>query len=399
MTSSESRLGYLYRRYAEKSCTPEELREFFACLLDQESLPIVRAMMDQHLEMSDVPADLLPIDWEYMYDKITHPGGQKESKQISRVVSIFKWNRVVAAVIFLAICTTGYMFFAHRTEQKTISRDVTGSKVQPGYNKAVLTLGNGEQIVLDSAHTGALTNQGNATLTNSNDGRLAYSIVQERPTVPLFNTLATPRGGQYQLQLSDGTRVWVNAASSIRYPPVFTGAERKVEVSGEAYFEVAKDKAHPFIVHTNRQNIQVLGTRFNINAYEDEETTTTTLLEGSVQIMPLAGSRVKTLAPGDQATLGAGGLVTKQVDAEDAVAWKEGYFRFDDEPLESILKRVARWYDVDFKFRDPDMRTATLSGMTNRFADVSDLLETLELSKQVKFKLTGRTIWVEKYDR
>jgi transmembrane sensor len=399
MTSPESRLGYLYRRYVEKSCTPEELEELFACLRDQACLPMFEAMMEQHLEMNEGTATLPPVDWEFMYNKVVHPEVRHSAKPGRRTGVIFRLSRVAAAVIFLTIGVAGYWLINRREKPVSPSRNVAGSSVRPGNNKAILTLGNGAAIVLDSAHTGMLSKQGSTTITNSNDGRLAYTIVDEKPAATVFNALSTPRGGQYQLQLPDGTRVWLNAASTIRYPTAFTEAERMVEVRGEAYFEVAKDKAHPFIVSTNKQSIKVLGTHFNISAYDDEKTTTTTLLEGSVEVKPIRGNTAKTLRPGDEATLGAAGLVIQQVDAEEAVAWKNGYFRFDDEPLESILKRVARWYDVGFEYRDPELRTVALSGLTNRYADVSDLLETLELSKQVKFKLSGRTIWVEKYNQ
>ncbi|MGY0036944.1 FecR family protein [Pedobacter sp. NJ-S-72] len=211
--------------------------------------------------------------------------------------------------------------------------------------------------------------------------------------------METPKGGQYQLVLPDGTKVWLNAASSLRYPVAFQGNERKVELTGEAYFEVAKDKTRPFEVYSNNQVVQVLGTHFNINAYSNEPFVSTTLLEGSVKVTNSLTNAQKIIRPGQQSLIskdGQAGIEVKNMDLDEAVAWKNGYFMFNEEELESILKKVSRWYNVDVQYEQEELKHQLFSGTLSKYSNVSQVLKKLEMLQSIHFKIEGRKIIVTK---
>jgi len=300
-----------------------------------------------------------------------------------------------AAAVFFVLLGTGAWWILHNPEQKQIAltqQQRFRNDVPPAKNEAVLTLAGGQKIVLDSASNGTITRQGNTTIRNGN-GQLVYNELHEKPTELLYNTLATGRGSQYQLILPDGSKVWLNAASSITYPTTFAGAERKVAVTGEAYFEIAGDKSHPFVVQNKEVSIQVLGTSFNVNTYDDEDALRTTLLEGSVKVVKDHNSSI--LHPGQQAILSRNNTPIKVIDHPDideVMAWKNGVFRFNDATIESIMREMTRWYDVEVVYE------ARIS--QHFIADVprdvpaSELLKLLELTDQVHFKIEGKKITV-----
>ena len=213
---------------------------------------------------------------------------------------------------------------------------------------------------------------------------------------------ATPLGGTYQITLSDGTRVWLNAGSSLKFPATFTGRERRVELQGEAYFEVAKvlkPERISFIVTTDKQQVEVLGTHFNINSYIDESNTKTTLLEGSVRVSLLgeksiANHDIATLLPNQQSVVNSTGILVKQINAEEAVAWKNGYFDFNEEKLENIMNKISRWYDVTVIYENPALKEQTFTGNISKFTKVSEVLKKLALSKVLQFKIDRRKIIV-----
>jgi ferric-dicitrate binding protein FerR (iron transport regulator) len=230
-------------------------------------------------------------------------------------------------------------------------------------------------------------------VVKQSNGQLAYNTQNEKPTEVLYNTLTTPRGGQYQLVLPDGSKVWLNAASAISYPTAFTGSERKVEIKGEAYFEIAKNTAMPFIVKVNDAQVQVLGTHFNINAYSDEDAIKTTLLEGAVKVTKDAASTL--LKPGQQAILGRSSneiRVQENTDLDAVLAWKNGYFSFNQTDLATIMRQIARWYDVDIVYSDkvPERR---FGGEIPRNTNAAEVLKMLEESK-VHFRIEGRKVIV-----
>ncbi|WP_419788535.1 FecR family protein [Mucilaginibacter sp. SP1R1] len=249
----------------------------------------------------------------------------------------------------------------------------------PGGNRALLTLANGKTIYLDNAQNGVLAKEGNAQVDKTRDGQLVYKDGDngEANQVNAMNKVSTPRGGQYQLVLNDGTKVWLNSASSLSFPAVFSGKTREVEITGEAYFEVAKNAAMPFMVKTNHVVVEVLGTHFNVMAYNDEAATKTTLLEGAVKISN--SEHTSFLKPGQRALLNQNGAidVVNDPDAEDAIAWKNGLFQFRDAGIQTIMRQAARWYDVDVNY-EGKIPVKQFTGSISRNVKASELLGMLK---------------------
>ena len=305
----------------------------------------------------------------------------------------------LAAASILLFIAVGMFYRSGQNETPEKMAAGNRSDVAPGDKKAVLTLEDNTQIILDGMSLGNVAQQTGITVSKTAKGQLVY-IVDDKNSLageaPRFNTISTPRGGEYQVQLSDGTVVWLNAMSSIRFPTSFTGTERRVELEGEAYFEVAENKAMPFRVMSGRQVVEVLGTHFNVAAYSDELAVKTTLLEGSVKVyLSEGGDRGKVLKPGEQAVLEEGEtrFSVVKADMEEAVAWKNGYFIFADEELKTIMRKISRWYDVEVDYRGID-QNLKFGGAVSRGRNLSQVLNLLELTDKVKFKVEGRRITV-----
>ncbi|MNR01771.1 fec operon regulator FecR [compost metagenome] len=296
----------------------------------------------------------------------------------------------------LGVSSTIY-FFSNSNPDRAQKQTITAAKkIEHGGDRAILTLADGQKIILDEAANGELAKSSGIKITKAADGRLVYTVTNEEPNdlTVKYNTIETPKGGQYQINLPDGSLVWLNAASKLTFPTRFVGEARLVTLAGEGYFEISKNKAMPFKVKTSRQEVEVLGTHFNISAYTDETYTRTTLLEGAVKVKLLNEQQSSVLKIGEQAVLSSNSLTVDKVDVEAAVAWKNGYFRFDDEALETIMNKVARWYNVDVVYEQPKLKSEKLGGITTRFSEVSSLLKMLELTGKVKFKIEGRQITV-----
>ena len=303
------------------------------------------------------------------------------------------WVKLAAAVLLFILPG---IYFLKSNKQPKLTAAINKPRpidVQPGGNKAILTLGDGSHIVLDSARNGLLAHQGNTKIMKSANGHIGYNTTANNTDALIFNTMTTPRGGKYDLQLADGTRVWLNASSSITYPITFSGTERRVSITGEAYFEVAKNKAMPFKINVNGQEeVQVLGTHFNIMAYNDEAAIKTTLLEGSVKIV--RNKTTSVLKPGQQAQLTTDGKlsVTDDTDINAVMAWKNGQTLFVNEDIKTIMRQVSRWYDIDVEYQG-DMPTRLFTGGISRESNLSVLLKILELNK-IHFKMAGKKLIV-----
>ncbi len=300
---------------------------------------------------------------------------EKSPRLIDTRRRIWLWTAVAATLLLLV--SAGAIFnYIHKQYSLNADKTVSINDVDPGGNNAVLTLADGSIIILDKAQNGSLSHQGNTNIIKLNNGKLLCrpssndTIAQSR-----INTLATPRGGQYQITLPDGTKIWLNSASSIKFPTVFTGKERRVEITGEVYFEVAKNAAKPFIVKINNSlEVKALGTSFNINAYNDESAVKTTLLEGKVMVSSVI------LSPGQQASLDAQGIINVSVaDTDQTLAWKNGKFIFHNVDIATILREISRWYDLEIEIKGklPD-RTFFLEG--RRTAKLSEILRGLEVN-------------------
>lgn len=306
------------------------------------------------------------------------------------------WPRMVAAAMILLTLSVGLYFYIVKVNPNTPNSAIGkeyASKIKPGGNKAVLILEDGKEISLDEAKVGDLATQSGITISKTSDGKIIYTVRGDLKGSQTggFNTIKTPRGGQYQVNLPDGTKVWLNASSFIRYPTAFAQNKREVELSGEAYFEVAKDKTRPFKVISEKQVVEVLGTHFNINSYQDEASTKTTLMEGSVRITAIKTDKKIMLVPGNQSIITQEKTDIINGNLEEAISWKNGQFMFVNENLGSIMRKLARWYNIEVNYEDA-VANKTFSGTISRYTDVTEVLKTLELTKSVKFKIEGNTI-------
>jgi transmembrane sensor len=391
-----TRFESLLSAYRNDTLTPAELNELLQLLNENE--PVLKDSILNDLQRNAFAGNTTAMQRQRMFDNII-TAAQRQQK--ARVVQLWKRVAVAAAIVVLAGAGT-YLLMNRKAENTTAgTSNNVRQDVMPGGNKAVLTLADGSAIVLDSARNGSIAQQGNANVIKQEDGQLIYRQGENAGEKPLaYNTLATPRGGQYQLVLPDGSKVWLNAASSIRYPVAFTGDTREVEMEGEGYFEITRNAAKPFHVKTKTQDVEVLGTHFNVNDYNDEASTKTTLLEGSVKVNQLANkNREVILKPGEQA-IGDCRLpvadcrltIDHSPNIDQVMSWKNGQFYFSNADIESIMRQMARWYDVqvEYKVHPADKYTVSLS----RNVPVSKLLSYLELSGGVKFKIDGRKIIV-----
>ena len=318
-----------------------------------------------------------------------------QSKTNRRIFPVYRYAAAAAIIIALGF---GVLYLSKNKQLDTKNPLATNDKpldILPGVDKAILTLADGSKVVLDNNSNENIIEKSGLTISKTKDGQLIYKVsngVQKGNTVA-YNTIETAKGNQYQVLLPDGTKVWLNAASSLKYPEVFTGKERKVILTGEAYFEVAKDKTRPFFVRTvsspkenKGQDVEVLGTHFNINSYMDDQSVKTTLLEGSVKVSNDNSSKI--LKPGEQAVINNYGLGTihiLQADTDDETAWKNGLFRFSNAGLKSILNQIERWYDVKIDYNSvPDKR---YNGMVPRNAKLSEVLQMLEVTGNINFEI------------
>ncbi|NQX42210.1 FecR domain-containing protein [Pedobacter steynii] len=308
------------------------------------------------------------------------------------------WKKIMAAATIVLISGISLYFYRQHMPDLTTPKTEIVNDVKPGANQAVLTLANGKRIVLNASVNGEIAEQSGIRIRKTADGQLIYTLSDSGTAAnsggPVaFNTIETPKGGQYQINLPDGTRVWLNAASSLKYPVRFDRKERKVSLQGEGYFEVAKDKHKPFKVNSGTQELEVLGTHFNINSYADEPSSKTTLLEGAVRLFPHGGQDL-ILSPGQQAVLASGRMKVAMVDPEEVLAWKNGNFVFNDEGLETIMRKISRWYDVEVSYqRKP--ADLTFTGVVSRSRNISAVLNALDKTGKVHFKVEGKkvTVW------
>jgi len=305
-------------------------------------------------------------------------------------------RRLAAAAIIFVICTTGITLYIFRAELFK-GQTYTKNDIAPGGNKAILTLANGTQIILTNAKNGLLALQGGTKISKTASGQIFYDAsLQGKRSDTAYNTITTPRGGQYLVVLPDSSKVYLNAASTLRFPTAFIGNTRTVVLTGEAYFEVSHDKSKSFHVLTKGQNVEVLGTHFNINAYDDERSVNTTLLEGGVKVY--FNGQVARLIPGEQSQVsttggtGSGIKVIQNANTDEAVAWKNGFFQFNNADLQTIMRQYARWYDVKVIY-EGKTKERSFSGEIHRNLTAAQALDVLNYA-DVHFNIHGRTIIV-----
>jgi ferric-dicitrate binding protein FerR (iron transport regulator) len=399
----KNRIRDLLERYADDKASTEEVEEMFELIKQAENEKVLKDLIAETREENNWKTDLPKDNWDRIWNAITLATTNHRKKFFS-----IAWVRVAAAAaIFLVIGGSAYLFTDKKNIQTSVVKTSTSSHykndIAPGGNKAVLTLANGSTIILDSTHNGVLARQGSTQILKLDDGSLTYTTENKNTGEIMYNTISTPRGGQYQITLPDGTKVWLNAASSLRFPTSFTGKQRIVELTGEAYFEVspllsAKGGAKvPFIVHVNSGlnglDVQVVGTHFNIMAYENEQSINTILLEGKVNVTK--NGVTKNLEPGKEAIANnqTNTLQVNDANVEQAVAWKNGYFRFKETNIHELMRQVERWYDVDVEYKT-QRNDQDYTGIVPRTQNVSALLQILELTGTVHFQIEGRKIIV-----
>ena len=374
----------LLDKYNRGVCTPEE----------------IAIIENWYNKQSNNSKDELPEpDYDKSNDEIWEGISLKLAKT-SRIENhdgkMFTIKRMLIAASLFIVLGLGLSYFVFEAVNKRSEEIAKHDKIKPGTNKAYLTLSDGKRIELTDSTTGTLALQGNVQITKTADGQVAYKVIGGPETDKgKYNTLEVPKGGQYQITLIDGTKVWLNAASTLKYPAYFEDDERKVELNGEAYFEVTKDKKRPFRIVSDSQEIEVLGTHFNVNAYRDEEAIKTTLLEGSVKVFRTSAiGDYKVLNPGQQSVLTPGVFSVKEVDTEEAVAWKEGFFIFDNDNLKMIMRKLERWYDVDVNCKGIADNKTKITGMISRNTELAEVLRLLEETEKFKFKTEGRRITI-----
>jgi len=393
---------FLFEKYLRKECSAEEFEEMMTWLVAMDEGE-KNKLSEPLKELWDkAAADKLPstaeqVDWDGVLSKVLNADEPTVENPVDiHLPARIGWKRVAVAVVILGLIISGSILLLNRkipveiVKQEKPVRHLP-EEIHSKGNQAILTLSNGSVIVLDSTKNGVITRQGNVKITKLDSGQLAYSSQSSNGTASSeisYNTISTPRAAQYQVILSDGTKVWLNAASSLRYPTSFSGQDRKVELTGEGYFEVTKNKDKPFHVRVGAIEVEVLGTHFNIMAYDDEAAIQTTLLEGSVKVN--YNSQSEMLKPGKQASLSRtdNKMTTGDANVQQVVAWKNGYFYFDKSDVKTIMRQVSRWYDLDIVYESsaPDMK---FSGKIERSLPLSGISHLLE-SGQIHFRIEGK---------
>lgn len=416
---SSDRIQYLLQKLFRNQCTTEEKQEL-ALWIDT-----IHQDEEWKLRLGEIwnsyePVEKIdPLKADMVLKKILAEGkdpyvNQTEERPKPLISRLYRISVAAAAVIGILIALSViYVTKNYEPRDKNVPTNLSLGKtdIAPGGNKAVLILANGKKILLDSAKTGSLAQLGNTKVIKLTNGQLAYNTTQNGNKTGAgslkiqFNTLRTPPGGQYQITLPDGTKAWLNAASSIKFPSTFTGSKRSVSVTGEVYFEVAQNAAQPFeatilsSAGKPQGNITVLGTSFNINAYNDEPQIKTTLLQGKIKIQPASSLSVDNgiiLSPGEQALISQKGAiqVRKDINSNEIIAWKNNLFNFEGNDIQSVMRQIARWYNVEVKYKT--VSSAHFMGTISMDVNISQVLKMLEMTGAVHFKVEGRVITVLK---
>ena len=305
------------------------------------------------------------------------------------------WPRIAAAASILLCLSIGLYFYQHKTQKQGTNTQIAKNDIAPGTNGAILTLANGQKIILEHMKVGKITKQNGADLSKAGDSLLVYQKGAALTPMISYNTLETPMGKQYAVVLPDGTKVWLNASSSLKYPTSFSGGQRLVELIGEAYFEVIHNSRMPFRVSTGNQVVEDIGTEFNINAYADEQVVKTTLIAGRIKIN--RGHQEKLLKPDEQAVAADNEEIKiTTVDTEPVLAWKNGDFIFKDEDFKAAMRQVARWYNVEVVYDPSAPDNFIPGGWISRSKNISAILNIMESTGKVHFKIEGRRITVTK---
>jgi len=388
---STQRLKELFRQQTSNEGSNAGYAELLAYFDDPLYAPVIDELMAEAFRNTDGRFRLPDAKREQVLQQILEtPVVPLRNPIIKRL-----WYKVAVAAAVVAMIAGAGMYLYRQDHKTGAALTAKTNDVAPGKQGATLTLAGGRKIRLADAADGELASEAGVRISKNSKGQLVYEIQQTSSDADRVNTLSTVKGETYQLRLPDGSMVWLNSASSLTYPAaLLKDGKRRVTLQGEGYFSVAKDKAHPFVVEARGQQVEVLGTEFNINSYADEPAIRTTLLEGSVKVGTAAAHRV--LKPGEQSRAGAdGGLSVQEIDTELAVAWKNNQFIFDNDNIEYIMRMLSRWYNVEVVYQG-SVPTKKFGGAVSRFDHISSVLKILEMTGGAQFKIEGRTVYVSK---
>jgi transmembrane sensor len=379
-TPDQNRLQDLAHRWLEGKISEVESKEFNSWF---------REGLEGPVEIPEMFAASEAMHKKKLWEAIEQ---KKRKQRKSRVFSI-SWKPMTAAAAILITLGTGiWLYNSDQGTQKQVQDKTAANDIAPGKMGATLTLANGKKIYISAASSGKLADAAGVTISKTADGQIIYSLKATEGTEVEYNILQTNNGEQVQVILPDQSKVFLNAATSLKYPSTFSKLkERRVELSGEAYFEVAKDKLHPFIVKSTGQEVTVLGTHFNVNAYPNEGIIKTTLLEGAVRI-----NDDKVLIPGQLAINKQDMITIDQANISLETAWIENYFVFDGETTESVMRKVARWYNISVNYSTDELKSIPLSGRISRTKSLTTVLERISKAANFRFTIEGRTITVER---
>lgn len=394
MSITHNRLTFLFRRYYNGEATEEEIDELMKLVSgskdDEQLSKLTKEAWDNlspEKEVLSEEAKNRILNSIVAFREEDRPDGEGTPKML-RIHSWWGWGKYLAAAVALIICLFGG-WWQWNSERMQTERAVGGiqSDIKPGTNRAVLTLADGSVIQLDDAADGVISQQGGAEISKVEDGRILYKDTGAEEVKGLVNIVSTPRGGQYQIGLPDGSRVWLNASSSIKFPADFAADERRVEIEGEVFFEIEKEPGRPFRVVFDGNEVEVLGTSFNITNYHDEAVSRTTLVEGAVRLKN--GDGESRLTPGQGATITKEGAVSiGEVDVEQVIAWKNGLFYFQDADIEMIMRQVSRWYDIEVSY-EGIVSKRQFDGKVPRSVSLSELIGMLEYAG-LSYRMEGR---------
>lgn len=393
----KQRIDYLLERFKDNRLSENEAEELLLLLGEDQCENLteqINAILVEHDQLFAITDTTGQIDLS-LITSIDKNTGLAEDKGKSNY-AIF---RFLAAACLLIILAVSLLLFKQNSKNDYSSQNQSSvHDVNPGTDKAILTLADGRTIILDNKETGLLVDNSSIKIAKPKEGQLQVNGLGNERADEILN-IKTPRGGKYEVQLPDGSRVWLNAATSLKFPAAFTDAERSVELDGEAYFEIKSVESStgrrlPFVVKTKGQSVEVLGTHFNINAYPDENSVKTTLLEGSVRVVRASTGESVLIKPGRQAILTEKSLSVRSTDVENVVSWKDNLFRFKDADIKSIMRQIARWYDVDIDYGNITP-TERLTGYISRDVPLSKVLKMLEETGDMRFQIDARKVIVK----
>lgn len=404
MNDSTNRIALLLDKYRDQTATAREEDELYELIAAEGNEAAIKEWLMTVMEEEEGKADIERSKWETVLQRILERGKEQQRAVVIDRTRGFYWKRIAVAASIVGVLFVGYWMMRPSTTLSPATDPSTALRTDvpaPDKNRAMIKMADGTIVYLDSAGNGELAIQGDVKIVKTADGKIIYEGPTPSPSqggdVIAYNTLSNPRGSiVMNMTLADGSRVWLNAGSSVTYPVAFVGNERKVTITGEAYFEVAHNAAKPFYVSKGDVSVQVLGTHFNVNAYDDEESIKVTLLEGSVRVQPIADSRKSILIkPGQQAKVVNGETsVVSNVDVEQVMAWKNGRFEFKSTDIETIMREVARWYDVEIVYNE--QVNQRFNGKIPRTMSAMNVFKVLEETGGVHFKIEGRKVFVNR---